>query len=183
MILLTLSAIFIAWAKHPIHAVLGLILVFINSAVLLLSLNIDFIALVYVVVYVGAIAVLFIFVIMLLNLRSTELTNRTNLRNELLPFFLTYVTFVLFYLYVSIQAPGTQIATDTIGEQTSLANTTSFITIYLYGHPTQLILLTILLFLAIVAPIAIASKKSHHAKKQELFLSMTRETNTVISIK
>jgi NADH:ubiquinone oxidoreductase subunit 6 (subunit J) len=159
MILLTLSAIFIAWAKHPIHAVLGLILVFIN------------------------IAVLFIFVIMLLNLRSTELTNRTNLRNELLPFFLTYVTFVLFYLYVSIQAPGTQIATDTVGEQTSLANTTSFITIYLYGHPTQLILLTILLFLAIVAPIAIASKKSHHAKKQELFLSMTRETNTVISIK
>jgi NADH-quinone oxidoreductase subunit J len=54
MLLLTISALIILLVKSPMHAVLGLILVFINSAIFLLSLDIQFIALVYLVVYVGA---------------------------------------------------------------------------------------------------------------------------------
>jgi len=82
MILLSLSALYILWVKNPLHAILGLILVFINSAVILLSLEVNFIALIFVVVYVGAICVLFLFVIMLLNLRAIQHT-----KNSLIPFF------------------------------------------------------------------------------------------------
>jgi len=180
MLILAISSIFIACVKHPLHAVLGLILVFINSSIFLLRINIDFIALVFVVVYVGAICILFLFVIMILNLRSTELLNRTNLI-AMSPYGLCYVLFIMVYIY-TISHREKQIIIN-IGEKMLESNDTSFITMYLYENPSQFLLLTVLLFLAIVAPIAIAAKRLHHTKKQELFYAFVRMPNTINLIK
>lgn len=60
-------------ARNPIHSILFLVLVFCNSAGLLLLLETEFLAMIFLVVYVGAIAVLFLFVVMMLNIRITEL--------------------------------------------------------------------------------------------------------------
>ena len=60
-------------ARNPMHSILFLVLVFCNAAGLLLLLETDFLAMIFLVVYVGAIAVLFIFVVMMLNVRVTEL--------------------------------------------------------------------------------------------------------------
>lgn len=165
------------------HAVLGLILVFINSAILLLSLHIDFIALVYVVVYVGAICVLFLFVIMLLNLRSTELANRSTYKNELLPYLLSYLVVLIAYFFVIITSTKATLSTPIIGEYITNIQPTSFVTIYLFNNPIHLILITILLFLAIIAPITIASRQNVKTKKQELFAALSREPNTINLIK
>jgi NADH-quinone oxidoreductase subunit J len=153
MIFLTLSATFILWAKNPMHAVLGLILIFINSATVLLSIQVPFLALVYVVVYVGAICVLFLFVIMLLNLRSTELANRNTYKNELLPYFLSYLVFVLSYCYILITSMISGVTDTNIDNYTTILPVTSFITDYIFKNPMHFVLLTILLFLAIVSPI------------------------------
>jgi NADH-ubiquinone oxidoreductase chain 6 len=66
------SAFMVIRSKNPVYSVLFLILVFCNSAGLLLLLNLDFFALIFLIVYVGAIAVLFLFVVMMLNIKLTE---------------------------------------------------------------------------------------------------------------
>lgn len=63
-------------AKHPVHSVLYLVLVFCNAAGLLLLIEADVLALLFLVVYVGAIAVLFLFVVMMLDLKRRPLTSR-----------------------------------------------------------------------------------------------------------
>jgi NADH-ubiquinone oxidoreductase chain 6 len=60
-------------SKNPVHSVLFLILVFCNAAGLLILLNLDFFAMIFLIVYVGAIAVLFLFVVMMLNIKLTEI--------------------------------------------------------------------------------------------------------------
>lgn len=74
-----LSGIMVIRAKNPVYSVLFLILVFCNASGLLLLLNLDFFAMVFLVVYVGAIAVLFLFVVMMLNIKLAEI-NDTILR-------------------------------------------------------------------------------------------------------
>lgn len=61
---------------NPVHAVIALIFAFFNSACLFILLNAEFLALTVVIVYVGAIAVLFLFVIMMLNLKEIEIKNK-----------------------------------------------------------------------------------------------------------
>ena len=67
------SGIIVIRARNPVHSVLFLILVFCNAAGLLLLLGLDFFAMIFLVVYVGAIAVLFLFVVMILNIKVAEL--------------------------------------------------------------------------------------------------------------
>lgn len=60
------SGLMVVWSKSAVHSVFFLVLVFFNGSGLILLLGIDFIALIFLVVYVGAIAVLFLFVVMML---------------------------------------------------------------------------------------------------------------------
>ncbi|WP_337270818.1 NADH-quinone oxidoreductase subunit J [Oryzifoliimicrobium ureilyticus] len=62
------SAFMVVWAKNPVHSVLFLILVFFNAAGLFLLLGAEFLAMLLLVVYVGAVAVLFLFVVMMLDI-------------------------------------------------------------------------------------------------------------------
>lgn len=70
--LLLISSILVISAENPVHAVLYLIVVFINATLLLMFLQAEFISLILLVVYVGAIAVLFLFVVMMLNIKTQE---------------------------------------------------------------------------------------------------------------
>lgn len=60
-------------SKNPIHSILYLILVFCNVTFVMIILNVEFIAITFLIVYVGAIAVLFLFVVMMLNIKILEL--------------------------------------------------------------------------------------------------------------
>jgi NADH-quinone oxidoreductase subunit J len=70
---LVLSALLVFSAKNPVHSVLFLVFAFFNSAGLFVLLNAEFIAMLIVIVYVGAVAVLFLFVVMMLNVDFAEL--------------------------------------------------------------------------------------------------------------
>ena len=61
-------AVAVIFARNPVHSVLWLILAFFNAAGLMLLAGAEFIALLLVIVYVGAVAVLFLFVVMMLNI-------------------------------------------------------------------------------------------------------------------
>jgi len=70
---LLLSALMVVAARNPVHAVLFLILCFFNAAGLFLLMGAEFLAMILVIVYVGAVAVLFLFVVMMLNIDFREL--------------------------------------------------------------------------------------------------------------
>jgi NADH-quinone oxidoreductase subunit J len=71
--LMVISALAVVTAKHPVYAVLFLIFCFFNSAGLFVLLGAEFIAMLMVIVYVGAVAVLFLFVVMMLNVDFARL--------------------------------------------------------------------------------------------------------------
>ncbi len=71
-----ISGMMVIQSRNPVYSVLFLILVFFNVAGLLILLGLDFFALIFLVVYVGAIAVLFLFVVMMLNIKLAEIDEK-----------------------------------------------------------------------------------------------------------
>lgn len=72
-ILTIASAVLVIFARNPVHSVLWLIVAFFNAAGLMLLLGAEFIAMLLVIVYVGAVAVLFLFVVMMLDIDFAQL--------------------------------------------------------------------------------------------------------------
>ncbi len=72
-VLVILSGAFTISSRNPVHSVLWLILAFFNGAGLMVLLGAEFIAMLLVIVYVGAVAVLFLFVVMMLDIDFAEL--------------------------------------------------------------------------------------------------------------
>lgn len=70
---LLLSALMVITARNPVHSVLFLILAFFNAAGLFVMLGAEFIGMILVIVYVGAVAVLFLFVVMMLDINFSDL--------------------------------------------------------------------------------------------------------------
>lgn len=91
-----LGSIMVISSLNPIHSVFWLVLVFLNSAALLLLLGFNFIPLMLIVVYVGAIAILFLFVIMMLDiLHLKKIDSITNI----VPIIIITFTNIVSYLY------------------------------------------------------------------------------------
>jgi NADH-quinone oxidoreductase subunit J len=67
------SAVMVIAARNPVHSVLFLILAFVNAAGLFVLLGAEFLAMILIIVYVGAVAVLFLFVVMMLDVDFTAL--------------------------------------------------------------------------------------------------------------
>lgn len=88
-------------SRNPIVSVLFLIGLFVNIAGLLILVGYDFIGLSYILVYVGAVSILFLFILMLINIRISELLNETN--NDI-P--LAILTVLLFYYIIGQVLPA-----------------------------------------------------------------------------
>lgn len=85
------SAIMVIFATNPIDSVLFLVLVFTNATGLLFLIGAEFLAIIFLVVYVGAIAVLFLFVVMMLNLSANALEPRAFVRYLPTAFFIIII--------------------------------------------------------------------------------------------
>ena len=95
------SAVAVIFARNPVHSVLWLILAFFNAAGLMLLLGAEFIAMLLVIVYVGAVAVLFLFIVMMLNIDFASL--RSGFTKNL-PFGLIVALVLLAEIVVAISA-------------------------------------------------------------------------------
>ena len=67
------SSIMVIFSRNPVHSVLFLILAFFNSSALFVLLGAEFLAMILIIVYVGAVAVLFLFVVMMLDINFTKI--------------------------------------------------------------------------------------------------------------
>ena len=88
---LIVCSIFVLISNNSVHSVLYLILCFFHSAIILFLFKVEFLGLAFLIIYVGAIAVLFLFVVMMLNVKDD------NIFVGLQEFFLPVIFFLLFY--------------------------------------------------------------------------------------
>jgi NADH-ubiquinone oxidoreductase chain 6 len=94
-----LSGVLVITSKNPVIAVIFLISVFINAAGYLILLGIGFIGISYIIVYVGAIAVLFLFVIMMINIKLTDILETGSQYTKNLPLALSIGSLFIYELY------------------------------------------------------------------------------------
>jgi NADH:ubiquinone oxidoreductase subunit 6 (subunit J) len=101
---IVISSSFVVFVSNPIYSLLWLVLSFLFSASLLLLLGCEFLALIFIVVYVGAIAVLFLFVVMLLDLKFKNLKNKkTQTFTAVLVLGSCFLFFLLFFNFTSLK--------------------------------------------------------------------------------
>lgn len=97
LILILISALGVILSKNIVQSVLYLILVFFLCSLLFIYLGADFIGLIILIVYIGAIAVLFLFVVMMLNVRILELSSTFSIYLPL-ALFLSCIFFCLIFI-------------------------------------------------------------------------------------
>ena len=182
-----LCAAMVIRAKNPVHSVLFLILVFCNASGLLILLGLDFFAMMFLVVYVGAIAVLFLFVVMMLNITQAEI------RENILRYFpiggligLIFLLEVFVGLGIDLlpflSFPGEeyfQISSlhfaSWIENQSQLHNLESIGHILYTDYIFLFILSSLILLVAMIGAIVLTMQQRIEVKRQEVFEQNIRE--------
>ncbi len=151
-----LGALTLILAREPIHSALALIMVMISLAILYLLLGAEFIAGVQVIVYAGAIMVLFVFVIMLLNAGEEERTDFSKLAKYAgMPLAIFLILFFAFEMVRS--AIGREIATGSVASSTSVSTEVlSKLIFQSYLLPFEAT--SILILIAIIGALVLAKK-------------------------
>lgn len=107
-ILSIFSSIFVIISKNPIVSVLFLIALFLNIASYLIVIGLSFIGLSYLLVYVGAVSILFLFILMLINVRISELVTDNNNSIPLAIMISIFFSFIYYkllpYTYISYKS-------------------------------------------------------------------------------
>src|SRR6202789_2799852 len=98
-----LSSVLVITSKNPVIAVIFLISVFVNAAGYLILLGVGFIGISYIIVYVGAITVLFLFVIMMINIKLTDILETGVDYSKNLPLAIAIVFLSLLIFYTILQ--------------------------------------------------------------------------------
>ncbi len=154
-IMIFLAGLLVIFSKNPVQSVLYLVVVFCLSAQLFVLLEVDFLAMVLIIVYVGAIAVLFLFIVMMLNIRVVELSQVLNRYFPLAVIVGSIIFFeIIFSLYYSLgYSAGTIFFLDWYKSFLSHSNVVSLgLVLYTYFSPF-LIISGILLLLAMISSI------------------------------
>ena len=94
-----LSSLLVITAKNPVIAVIFLISVFVNAAGYLMLLGVGFIGITYIILYVGAITVLFLFVIMMINIKLTDILETGSQYTKNLPLALAIGLLFIYELF------------------------------------------------------------------------------------
>jgi NADH:ubiquinone oxidoreductase subunit 6 (subunit J) len=180
------AAIMVIRARNPIHSVIFLILVFCSAAGLLLLLGVEFLSIIFLVVYVGAIAVLFLFVVMMLQIKLSEIEDELF---QYLPiggfvgfFFLLETFFVLSNDFTPLisDANGNLRHLDWSRKLDRLTNLEALGQV-LYTHFLLYFLLAgAVLLVAIIAAIALTISVQEDSKRQLVFQQLSRNVENAV---
>ena len=184
-IILVASAVMVISAKNPVHSVLFLILTFFNAAGIFVLLGAEFIAMILVIVYVGAVAVLFMFVVMMLDINFVELRQG----------FLQYLpigAFIGIILIVELLAlvSGWSITSETIS---NISDPKPDITVTTNTHALGQIIYTkylylfqsagIILLVAMIGAIVLTHRQRTGVKKQDISSQLARRSENSVEVR
>ncbi len=184
-VILVVSAVMVISAKNPVHSVLFLILTFFNAAGLFVLLGAEFLAMILVIVYVGAVAVLFMFVVMMLDINFVELRQG----------FLQYLpigAFIGIILIVELLAlvSSWSITSETIS---NISDPKPDITVTTNTHALGQIIYTkylylfqsagIILLVAMIGAIVLTHRQRTGVKKQDISSQLARRSENSVEVR
>jgi len=178
------SAIMVVAARNPVHSVLFLILAFVNAAGLFVLMGAEFLAMILIVVYVGAVAVLFLFVVMMLDVDFAEL------RHGLLNYLpigsvigAVLLAELLFVVGTWLIAPGIpKVVTAPIAAEGQVSNTEALglvlYTRYVYFFEAA----GVILLVAMIGAIVMTLQHKRDVKRQSIAAQVARRRSSAIEI-
>ena len=161
------SAVLVIFARNPVHSVLWLILAFFNAAGLILLTGAEFIAMLLVIVYVGAVAVLFLFVVMMLDIDFASLRSGFT-RN--LPFGLMIALVLLAEIVIAIsaqQAGPVLTAADTAATANTVPNIEALGSALYTRYLIPFELAGLILLVAMIGAIVLTHRRRGDARGQK----------------
>lgn len=179
--LAVVSALMVIRSENPVHSVLFLILTFFNAAGLLLLLEVEFLAMVFVVVYVGAIAVLFLFVVMMLNIKvnreAEELFRYLPIGGLIGTVFLLEIFLVVDGDFVPLLDLATEAPTyiqwaanvDSISNIEAIGQT--LYTYYFY----YFLVAGLILLVSMIGAIVLTMQTNHNIRRQQIYQQVSRD--------
>ena len=182
-VVIVVSAMLVVISRNPVHSVLWLIATFFGSSGLFILLGAEFLALILMIVYVGAVAVLFMFVVMMLNINFDQL--RSGFTRYLpVGLLIGLILFVELSLVFSDWVPAnsydSKIQNSTIGDventkQLGLVLYTDFV---LYFQLAGIILL-----IAMIGAIVLTHQRKRNIKRQDILTQIYRDPEKAIELK
>ncbi len=177
-----LTAFLVISKNNPVHSVFFLVLTFGNTSALLLLLGVEFIAIIFWIVYVGAIAILFIFVIKLINIKVVELLDNSS---RYLPIGFIIGLILLMEIYIYIDSYKNIENTENLLELNNLnyifTNIYNNTNIELLGqilysdYWLNLIFASIILLLAMIGAILLTLGHESDVKRQDIFTQINKK--------
>ena len=180
-----LSSLSVVFSSNPVHSVLFLIFTFFNVAVLFLLSNAEFLAMTIVIVYVGAVAVLFLFVVMMLNI------NEVLIKEGFLKYFpfgfilITIFLLELFFVFKDVTLKNTSSSKMNISELLDKGNNnTESIGMFLYTDFFIVFQISgFLLLVAMIGAIVLAKNENLNIKSQKIIYQKSLDKKKVIKLK
>jgi len=179
------SGVMVVASRNPVHSVLFLILAFFNSAGLFVLMGAEFLAMILVIVYVGAVAVLFLFVVMMLDINFTEL--RAGFM-QYMPMgavigviLLAELIMVMATGAIDVELPA--IIAAPIPPPENVSNTEALGNILYTRYAFLFQCAGFILLVAMVGSIVLTHRKRPGVKKQRIADQVARDPGTVIDLK
>ncbi len=179
------SGLLVVVSRNPVHSVLWLILAFFSSAGLFVLLGAEFVAMLMVIVYVGAVAVLFLFVVMMMDVDFAELRGQMA---QYLPLGLLIGVILMVELGLAFSnwqfAPGSTAARAAVtpalaDAQNTMALGQLIYTQYIYLFQTA----GLILLVAMIGAIVLTMRHSKHVKRQVILEQLYRDPGSSMDLK
>ena len=180
------SSIMVIVSKNTIYSVFSLILVFVTVSILFIMIGAEFLGMIILIVYVGAVAVLFLFVVMMLNIseQSIKKSSRTGFINNISVGSLVGIVILIELLVVAggWKYKGDFISLSTANIKLELTNTHALGNI-LYTDYIHLFQISgMILLVAMIGAITLTFKKRENIKRQNYFDQIQRDKESGVSL-
>lgn len=171
-----LSALMVISSRNPVHSVLFLILAFFNAAGLFVILHAEFLAMILIIVYVGAVAVLFLFVVMMLDFKAS-LEKSNILQYMPIGIFVGMVfisELIIVLINTKLELKNIQILTNPLSNFENLTNTEAIGSVLYTDYILYFQVSGIILLVAMVGSIVLTLRDREGVKRQSILQQIDR---------
>jgi NADH:ubiquinone oxidoreductase subunit 6 (subunit J) len=198
-ILIVINCLFIIVSINPVHSILFLVLVFLLVNILFILLNLDFLALIMLIIYVGALIILFLFIIMMLNIKIIEISLFKNKNQVPIGILIGFIFLIeIFILLFNVFFDNNNFLNTELN--TNYLNTTNIFLLNFFNYYKNFsniqiigslfynslffffLLGSLILLLAMIAAIALTLKKKKNIYSQKIFIQLLRDFNKTIQM-
>jgi NADH-quinone oxidoreductase subunit J len=179
------AGLMVTISRNPVHSVLWLILAFLSSAGLFVLLGAEFVAMLLIIVYVGAVAVLFLFVVMMLDIDFAELKGEMA---RTMPLALLIGIIILMELSLGVgawvQAEGAMGLRDAVAPPADQVENTRALGLIIYDKYILLFQLSgLILLVAMIGAILLTMRHRKDVKRQNVLHQMWRDPAKAMELK